>query len=194
MSRIILFGLGNPGTSYDWTPHNLGFHVLDSLAATHRVRWNRSARTHDWAEFQSDAICVSIVKPTTYVNVAGKGLRDFLSDTDIEPSELLVVVDDIALPLGQLRLRRQGSHGGHNGLRSISSELGTNRFARLRMGVGPVPDDVDPADFVLSRFASRQRDGVEEFVGRAVRCIEDVLVTGFESAMNIHNVVDRESD
>jgi PTH1 family peptidyl-tRNA hydrolase len=194
MSRIILFGLGNPGTSYEWTPHNLGFHVVDSLAAMHRVRWNRFARTHDYADFQTGETHVFLVKPTTYVNVAGRGLRDFLRDTDIEPSELLVVVDDIALPSGQLRLRRRGSHGGHNGLRSIASELGTDRFARLRMGVGPVAVNVDPADFVLSRFASRQRDGVKEFVGRAVRCIEDVVEHGFDRAMTVHNVADRESD
>ena len=187
LSRIVLFGLGNPGARYRWTRHNLGFQVLDALADGYNLKWSGWGRKHEYAEDVSQPTHLFLVKPTTYMNLAGRGLREFLGDGDIEPAEILVVGDDIVLPFGQLRLRTQGSHGGHNGLRSIIDLLQTTRFPRLRMGVGPVPDDEDPADFVLSGFEAEQRPEVDRFVTRAVSCIEDVIRDGFDRAMSVHN-------
>jgi PTH1 family peptidyl-tRNA hydrolase len=194
LSRIVLFGLGNPGARYRWTRHNLGFQVLDALAADHGLEWSLGGRHHECAEDLSCPTHLFLVKPTTYVNLAGRGLREFLGECDIEPAEILVIADDIALPFGRLRLRTRGSHGGHNGLRSIIETLQTSRFPRLRMGVGPVPADEDPADFVLSRFLTEQRPAVNSLVARAIACIEDVIKSGFDRAMSIHNASDDEMD
>jgi PTH1 family peptidyl-tRNA hydrolase len=128
------------------------------------------------------------------MNLVGRGLREFLGDGDIEPAEILAIVDDIVLPFGRLRLRTHGSHGGHNGLRSIIDALQTTGFPRLRMGVGPAPPDEDPADFVLSRFAAEQRPAVERLVARAVSCIEDVISDGFNRAMSEYNASNGELD
>ncbi len=194
LSRIVLFGLGNPGARYRWTRHNLGCQVLDALAADYSLEWSGGGRKHECAEDVSRPTHLFLVKPTTYVNLAGRGLREFLGDGDIEPAEILVIVDDIVLPFGQLRLRTHGSHGGHNGLRSIIGALQTTWFPRLRMGVGPVPPDEDPADFVLSHFPAEQRPTVDRLVARAVSCIEDVISDGFNRAMSVHNAPNGEFD
>lgn len=168
--------------------------MLDALAASYGLEWSRGGRKYECAEDVSRSTHLLLVKPTTYVNLAGRGLREFLGNGDIEPAEILVIVDDIALPLGQLRLRTHGSHGGHNGLRSIIDALQTTRFPRLRIGVGPVPDGEDPADFVLARLPDEQRSAVERLVARAVSCIEDVISDGFNRAMSVHNAPNGEID
>ncbi|MDH3217168.1 MAG: aminoacyl-tRNA hydrolase [Candidatus Krumholzibacteria bacterium] len=192
---MVLLGLGNPGRRYRWTRHNLGFHVLDVLAAKNDLQWQQGA-AHERAEFDVEPTHLLLVKPNTYVNLSGEGLRGISSYCRIEPQELLVIADDIALPFGRLRLRRQGSHGGHNGLRSIIEELGTSQFARLRMGIGPVPPHVDPADFVLARLSGEDRERAEDLVRRAVSCIEDLLEQSFDRVMSLYNVVEphNESD
>ena len=186
LPRLILFGLGNPGDRYHGTRHNMGFLVLDSLAAKHKAAWS-DARIYWYTELVIDDTRLILVKPKIYMNRSGRVLRDF-QEEPIAPGELLVVVDDFALLLGQLRLRRKGSDGGHNGLRSIADALETTEFPRLRMGVGPVPADEDPADFVLERFADGEGDTVVELAERAVACIEDVVKLGFDRAMTLHNV------
>lgn len=193
---MVLFGLGNPGDRYRWTRHNLGFHVLDEFAKSRGVAWNRAARAYRRAECDVSGVHLFLIKPTTYVNLAGRGLREFRREVEIEPGELVVVADDIALPLGQLRLRRRGSHGGHNGLRAIADELQTSDFPRLRMGVGPVPPDDDPADFVLARICSDEREDVERLILRAVSCLEDLTARDFDTVMSEYNapLADGESD
>jgi len=186
-SRLVLFGLGNPGVRYRWTRHNLGFCVLDGIASERGLRWARSGRTYAYAECQFASTHVFLVKPMTYMNIAGQGLRAFRADHGVEPTELLVVTDDIALPFGQLRLRKKGSHGGHNGLRSVIDALETTDFPRLRLGVGPIPAGEDPADFVLAPIPPPQRLLVEQFVRRAISCIDDVLTAGLDRAMSLHN-------
>jgi PTH1 family peptidyl-tRNA hydrolase len=195
-SRFVLFGLGNPGPRYRWTRHNLGFRVLDEIAGERKLRWSHSRRTYDRAEYEIGEALVVLVKPMTFMNVAGRALRAFGNDHGVDPGELLVVMDDITLPMGLLRLRKRGTHGGHNGLRSLIDELGTAGFPRLRMGVGPVPEGEDPADFVLASIPTGERALVDEFIERAVACIEDVVTTGFDRAMSLYNAapVPPESD
>ncbi len=186
--RLVVFGLGNPGPRYADTRHNVGFRVADRLAAGHGVaRWKRSrSYVAAWIEF--DSAHVGLVKPQTFMNLSGAAVRDWCEEHGVPAEGLLVVVDDIALPFGQLRLRRQGSDGGHNGVKSIISALGTTGFPRLRLGIGLVPAGVDPAEFVLTPFSTEEKPVVDAMVGRAARCVEAVAREGLEPAMNAFNV------
>ena len=186
--RLVVFGLGNPGPKYADTRHNAGFRVTDLVASRHgapRWEWGRSYLT---TELVLDDTRVALVKPETFMNLSGRALVDYREGEGLLPGELLVVVDDIALGLGQLRLRRKGSDGGHNGLKSIISVIGTLDFARLRLGIGPVPEGEDPARFVLSPFSPGERPVVETMVGRAAACVESVVREGLDVAMNVFNV------
>lgn len=187
LPRLILFGLGNPGRRYQGTRHNMGAMVLDALAAADGLSWNTVSSRYSVAQGERGDCRLSLVIPRTYVNASGHALAEFGRHTPFEHNELLVIADDIALPLGQLRLRRRGSDGGHNGLKSIISALETVEFPRLRLGVGPVPGGTDAADFVLERFQHDEQKQVEEQLDRALACVGDVLVEGFEYAMNAHN-------
>jgi PTH1 family peptidyl-tRNA hydrolase len=185
--NLIVVGLGNPGPRYASTRHNLGFRVVDLVAEGHSARSWKERRTCDVAAVSHGPLQVLLVKPKTYVNLSGRALAELRSEVEIPPGEILVVVDDIALPLGQLRLRRRGSDGGHNGLKSIIAELGSSDFPRLRLGVGPVPTGWDAADFVLGRFLRDEERTVEEMVGKAARCVEAVVERGFDRAMGEFN-------
>jgi PTH1 family peptidyl-tRNA hydrolase len=192
--RLFLCGLGNPGPQYAHTRHNLGFRVVDAIAASRRIgRWGRGL-TLVRAELDMGPTRVVLVKPQTYMNLSGRAAAEIRSEFGAEPGEVLVVVDDIALPLGKLRLRTRGSDGGHNGLKSIIAELGTSNFPRLRMGIGAVPGGVDPADFVLSPFSSGEMEAVDAMVARAVECVEWVARSGFERAMGACNASESNGD
>ncbi len=189
-----MLGLGNPGPRYAHTRHNLGFRVADAMAASHGiVRWSRG-QTLVCVEFDIGPTRIVLAKPQTYMNLSGHAAAELRSDFGAEAGELLVAVDDIALPLGQLRLRIRGSDGGHNGRKSVIAELGTPEFPRLRMGVGPVPSDVDPAEFVLSPFPSEEALNADAMVVKAVQCVEVVVHGGFDRAMGVFNAPDAIGD
>jgi len=192
--NLVLLGLGNPGSRYASTRHNLGYRVVDRFAALHGVRSWDERRTCAVAGVEFGSTGMLLVKPRTYMNLSGRALAELRAEREIPPEEILVVVDDIALPLGQLRLRRRGSDGGHNGLKSIIGELGTTGFPRLRLGVGPVPPGVDPADYVLSVCPEDEKNTVEEMVVRAVRCLETVVGSGFDHAMGEYNAPDKNGE
>ena len=193
-SNLVLLGLGNPGPRYVSTRHNLGFRVVDRFAALRGVRSWEERRTCVIAVVELGSTGILLVKPRTYMNLSGRALVELRAEKEIPPEEILVVVDDIALPLGQLRLRRSGSSGGHNGLKSIIGELGTTGFPRLRLGVGPVPPGVDPADYVLSAFPEDEKKTVEEMAARAARCVETVAGSGFDHAMGEFNPSDKNEE
>jgi PTH1 family peptidyl-tRNA hydrolase len=130
---------------------------------------------------------VSLVKPLTYMNLSGEAVVLFASRSEFNPESLLAVCDDTALPLGRLRLRNQGSDGGHNGLGSIIETLGTNGFPRLRLGVGPVPEGADQADFVLSRLAPEDMKPAQKMARRAADCVVEWVQEGIDSAMTRYN-------
>lgn len=190
----VLFGLGNPGKKYQRTRHNMGFLLLDEIASRHGLRWSSPARTYSSAELTDGDRCLLLIRPRTFMNVCGRALREYAREGRFDPEGLLVLADDIALPLGRLRLRPRGSHGGHNGLRSIIEAVGTMDFGRLRMGVGPVPAGVDPADFVLDRFGDEEMPVVEQQIRRAAACVLDVWRDGFDRAMGRYNMAEPETD
>jgi peptidyl-tRNA hydrolase, PTH1 family len=182
----IVVGLGNPGSRYADTRHNVGWMVLDRLSDRGGMSGHQKAR--DGAAVtrgRLDGLDLVLVKPTTYMNLSGIAVRKVLARDRVPMSDLLVVVDDIALPLGRLRLREEGSAGGHNGLRSIIGEMGTQRFARLRVGIG------EPArgavDHVLSRFDASERGVLDEALDAAADAVMDWAREGPTRAANRWN-------
>jgi PTH1 family peptidyl-tRNA hydrolase len=178
----LVAGLGNPGREYDHTRHNVGFMVLDCMAQRHGLSYSRSSNwACQWCRWED----VLLVKPLTYMNRSGDALSALSRYYKITAEEMLVVVDDVALPLGRLRLRQSGSDGGHNGLRSIIEHFG-EAFARLRIGVGAA-EAGQLVDHVLSRFRREELPQLESAVTRAVEAVEHVRAHGITAAMNVFN-------
>lgn len=181
----LIVGLGNPGPRYESTRHNVGFRVADELAGRWKVDLGRE-QFHGWA---GSAVVgeerVLLLKPTTFMNRSGQAVQAAGRFHRLEPADLLVISDDFALPLGRLRMRARGSAGSHNGLSDIVNRLGSEEFARLRIGIGgPVGD---PARYVLERFADAEEPIVRQVVLRAADAVECWLARGVEAAMNEYN-------
>lgn len=187
----VICGLGNPGERYRLTRHNVGFRVVDLLVD----RWGLTGqgRVRDGAaqlevRLGEPGERVLLVKPLRYMNLSGAPLRAAIRQTDVDPgSDLLVIADDVDLPLGRLRLRREGSAGGHNGLRSIIDALGGTDFARLRVGIGRQGTARATVDHVLSTFRSDEHDLATEAIATAADAAEHWLAHGIDSAMNEFN-------
>lgn len=179
----LIVGLGNPGRRYRGTRHNIAWAVLDQLAREHGIAIDED---DGWAQIGRAAIGgrhVILARPETYVNVTGTAVADLRRRHRVVPSDLLVIADDLDLPLGVLRLRERGSHGGHNGLRSIIDALGTTAFPRLRIGIGRPPAGVDPADYVLQRPSADERLVLGETVRRAAEGVILWVRDGAQAAM-----------
>lgn len=185
---FVLCGLGNPGERYHSTRHNLGFRLADYVAGRHGGKWSHSDHRFAAAGIQAAGRDVLIVKPQTYMNLSGEVLAALDEQSRISTRLLLVLCDDTALPTGQIRLRRGGSDGGHNGLKSVIYHLNTEKFARLRMGCGPVPEGTDPADYVLAPFPEEETPVVDKMIRGAAKCVETWLRDGIDAAMNRFNV------
>jgi PTH1 family peptidyl-tRNA hydrolase len=183
----VIAGLGNPGEEHRDSRHNAGYHVVAGLADGFGIELSTGR-----GDFMTGAGSVAgeevvLVMPLTYMNRSGDAVRDVLAILNIGVQDLLVVCDDVDLPLGQLRFRRRGTHGGHRGLGSIASRLGTDEFARLRLGVGRPPEGVDTSDFVLDRFLPEERQQAEDMEARAVDAVVLMLREGIGAAMNVYN-------
>jgi PTH1 family peptidyl-tRNA hydrolase len=179
----VVVGLGNPGPKYAGTRHNVGFDVIDYLAAGPGVGPFRSAFQADVAEFAEAGEKVLLVKPQTFMNLSGRAVRAALDFYKLTPADVLVVCDDFNLPLGKLRVRTKGSHGGQNGLRNVQEQLGTDEYPRLRIGVGQ-PGPGDAVDHVLSRFKAGERKAVEDAVAAAANGVLVWIRQGAEACMN----------
>jgi len=186
----LIVGLGNPGRRYRGTRHNVGWEVLARLADRAGIRVSQD---EGWAEVGRGTIGrqrVLLARPVTYMNVSGEAVRDLRRRHRLRPEDILVIVDDIDLPLGRLRLRAGGSAGGHNGLKSVIEALGTTEFPRLRVGIGRPPLGVDPAEFVLTRFTDGEAAAVEKSLTRAAEAVETAVTAGIAAAMNRFNAKD----
>lgn len=184
----VVCGLGNPGPEYDDTRHNVGWWLVDRLA----VDWQLGPFRRRGPALEASGVVgphdVLLLKPQTYMNRSGGALAALRRAEEFDPvRDLLVVVDDAALEVGRLRFRPFGSAGGHNGLKSVEAALGTREYARLRIGVGPVPPGVDMADFVLSAMDGDDEDAVLERLGSAAEGVRTWLDEGIEAAMSRHN-------
>jgi len=184
----LIVGLGNPGQKYEWTRHNCGFMVVDELA-------RRAGREVRVSECQALTTRVNIggrdsllVKPQTFMNLSGVAVACLKDKYEIEDlSSILVLSDDLALPFGKIRIRKQGSAGGHNGLKSVIAKLGSQQFPRIRMGIAPEHQVDDSREFVLTDFPRKDRDELAEMVARAADAAEDVLTAGIAVAMSKYN-------
>lgn len=185
---LAVFGLGNPGRKYEGTRHNVGFEVVDRVAKELGASaWQSRSRVHAlMCEVRTAADRVLLVKPQTYMNESGRSVAAVVRWNEIRPDEFLVVCDDIDLDLAVVRVRRKGSSGGHNGLKSVSDALGTTDFPRLRIGVGrPAPEDA--IEYVLGRFSRAEREEIGEAIERAACGAVCWVTEGIEACMNKFN-------
>ena len=179
----LVVGLGNPGVEYERTRHNIGFEVLDRLAADAKADWHR---TQKWGAYWLKAGETILVKPMTYMNRSGGPLAAVARFYKVQPEEMLAVFDDMALELGRLRIRLEGSSGGHNGMESVITTFGTDRISRLRVGIGAAsaPGEVD---YVLGRFFDEEKPVFEKAIERAAQAVKWAIDKGVVSAMNTFN-------
>jgi PTH1 family peptidyl-tRNA hydrolase len=182
----VVVGLGNPGPKYAGTRHNVGFEVIDYLAKGPGCSAFREKFEAFVAELKEGDETVLLVKPLTFMNLSGRAVRAVLDFYKLPVEQVLVVCDDFNLPLGKLRVRARGSHGGQNGLRSVQEQLGTDAYARLRIGVGQ-PDPGEAVDYVLARFKPGERPVVEEAVATAAQAVLAWVRGGIEVCMNRFN-------
>lgn len=190
----LIVGLGNPGDKYAGTRHNIGFDVVDRLAKTWAIslKQERRFQAEYGAGFGPRREKVYLLKPLTYMNRSGQSMRAALDWLKLSPAQVLVIYDDMDLPLGRLRLRLSGSAGGHNGMKSAIAHLGTQDFPRLRIGIGASDRANDGAvvSHVLGNFSKAERATMDAVVDTALRALEKTIVDGVEKAMSLYNPVD----
>ena len=184
----LVVGLGNPGDKYENTRHNVGFCTIDELAERLRVPVQKLKHRALTNTVELAGVKVLLMKPVTYMNLSGEAVGDAARFYKVPPERVLVISDDVSLPVGKLRIRKGGSAGGHNGLKSIIQHLGTDQFPRLKIGVGEKPHpDYDMADWVLGKFTGEDAKTMAAAIARAADGVECILKEGPERAMNRFN-------
>lgn len=176
----ILVGLGNPGGEYSGTRHNVGFDVIDRLAASHRIKLDRSKHRARFGLGTIEDTAVALVKPLTFMNLSGQAIAPMMRDWNVPPEKVLVIADDMDLKSGVVRVRRRGSAGGHNGHKSVIQMLKTEDYPRIKIGIGK---DGEAIDHVLSRFTPIERDLIDNAIAKSSRVVEMMLREGLERAM-----------
>ena len=181
----LIVGLGNPGRQYEATRHNMGFDVVDRLVEEYRIPQGGVKFNAMYGKGIIGGQPALLMKPLSYMNLSGGPVREMANYFKIDPeTEMIVIYDDIDLDPGQLRIRKQGSAGGHNGIKDLIQKLGTQKFIRIRVGVGAKPKDWDLADYVLGRIPGEERKLVDEAQERACKAVETILSEGVDAAMN----------
>lgn len=185
---FIIVGLGNPSKEYEGTRHNVGFDVIDAIADTYHISVDGKKNRAYVGKGIIEGHKVILAKPQTFMNLSGESVRGLVDYFKIdETAELLIIFDDVSLDVGQLRIRKKGSAGGHNGIKSIINHLGTQEFMRIKMGVGEKPKGYDLADYVLGHFSKADREIMEEGYREAVDAVAQIVQGDVEAAMNVHN-------
>ena len=191
MDKFLIVGLGNPGAEYHETRHNAGWMVVDAFAKEQDVTFD-DRRYGYVSETSIKGKKLFLLKPTTYMNLSGECVRELLDYYKVdETSELIVISDDVSLDVGQLRIRKKGSAGGHNGLKNIIAHLGHDSFIRIKMGVGEKPQNWDLADYVLGRFSAPEREVMDEAAERAADAVRTIILQDADVAMNLFNSTKR---
>ncbi len=185
---FVIAGLGNPGGKYERTRHNAGFQVIDRLSAKYHIEMNQKKHKAVCGTGVVEGRKVMLVKPQTYMNLSGESIREILNFYKIDAeNEFLVIYDDVSLNPGQLRIRKKGSAGGHNGVKNIIKELGTKTFLRIKVGVGKKPEEYDLIDYVLGRFPKEEEEMMSETFDRAAAAAARILEDGADKSMNEFN-------
>nr|WP_288674966.1 aminoacyl-tRNA hydrolase [uncultured Blautia sp.] len=184
----LVVGLGNPGKQYEATRHNMGFDTVDRLVEDYNVPQGGVKFNAMYGKTMIGGEKVILMKPLSFMNLSGGPVREMANYFKIDPeSELIVIYDDIDLEPGQLRIRKQGSAGGHNGIKDIIRQLGTEKFLRIKVGVGAKPNGWDLADHVLGRFSTEDRKPVDEAIAKAAKAVDIIISQGTDAAMNEYN-------
>ncbi|PLV60278.1 aminoacyl-tRNA hydrolase [Thermotoga sp. KOL6] len=180
---MVIVGLGNPGPRYAFTRHNVGFLFLDYLEAK---RW-RTEKLFEWNKTRIANHDVLLVKPTTYMNLSGIAMPSVMSFFGVNVDDIIIVYDDVSLKLGKIRIRKKGSNGGHNGMKSIIEVLGTEEVKRIRVGIGEKPKGVSLVDFVLSEFTDTEFEILQKVFKLIKEALGVIITEGIEKAMSIYN-------
>ena len=183
----LIAGLGNPGWEYRGTRHNVGFEVVDLFVARRHGAWEAAKVDGMIAKVRVGSEPVMLLKPLTFMNLSGEAVQGLAHYFKIDTPDILIVADDVNLPLGRLRARKTGTEGGHNGLRSVAQMLGTTDYPRLRVGVGRGDQRRELADHVLSRFEPDEIPGIEAAIARAADAAEAFVTTSIDAVMNTYN-------
>ena len=184
---FLVVGLGNPGEEYEFTPHNLGFLVIDRLAESHAIRVSRKENMSLVGLGTIRGVQAALAKPQTFMNLSGPAVEGLLERYELKPDRLVVVYDELDLPWGTIRIRPKGSAAGHKGMQSVIGNLGTSEISRVRLGIHPGREFGEGAKFVLAPFKRAQKQEVEEAVNRAAEAVESILAEGVEKSMAIYN-------
>jgi len=187
MALKLVVGLGNPGREYARNRHNVGYQIVNLLAKAHGLRFDKRRGKARLASGSIGEQQVILAKPRTFMNLSGQAVARLVHFYQVEPEDLLVIFDDLDLPIGRIRLRPRGGSSGHKGMASIIEQLGRDDFPRLRVGIGRPPGKMDPADYVLQDFSEEQEEVMAEVRERAVAAVECWLREGIEAAMNEFN-------
>ena len=183
----MIAGLGNPGKEYNNTRHNIGFAFIDALAQEYDINVMDVKLKALTGKGMIGGQKVLLVKPLTFMNLSGESVREAADFYKVDPEHIIVIYDDISLDVGQLRIRKKGSAGGHNGIKNIIAHLGTQEFPRIKVGVGDKPPRMDLADYVLSRFSKEDREKMEQAFKDAAEAVEVMIAEGPDAAMNRFN-------
>ncbi|MDB2160981.1 aminoacyl-tRNA hydrolase [Clostridium butyricum] len=182
---FLIVGLGNPGSQYEDTRHNIGFKVVDNIAKEYNIEINRQKFKGMCGEGFINGEKVILLKPTTYMNLSGESIREVVDFYKLSNDDVLVIYDDISLDVGRLRIREKGSAGGHNGIKSIIAHLGTDIFPRIKVGVGQ--PDVDLVNYVLGKFTKEEMEVLNESIDASTKAAKEIISNDVKTAMNIYN-------
>jgi peptidyl-tRNA hydrolase, PTH1 family len=183
----IVIGLGNPGSKYDNTRHNVGFDTIDLLASKHGIKVSKLKHKALSGDGEIESKKVILVKPQTFMNLSGESVREIIEWYKVPLKNTILIYDDVDLSMGKIRIRPKGSSGTHNGMRSILYHVQSEDFPRIRIGIGRPPEGWDMADFVLSRFSNEERKAVNESIEDASAAVAAIISSGPEAAMNKYN-------
>lgn len=189
----VVFGLGNPGSKYRLTRHNIGFSILDSFADKHNLKFHTSKGEYIYSEGSLGSSDFFLIKPTTFMNLSGNAVIDFFNTHNCSIDDMLVIVDDVNLEVGKIRLRKSGSDGGHNGLKSIIYQFQSNEFPRLRFGVGNKPSTAELADYVLDKFSKEELDSISSSIKFSVELVEKFISGGYKSMSDYYSNISKQS-
>lgn len=185
---FLIVGLGNPGNQYDNTKHNVGFDVIDKLAEKHSIKLNKIKFKAVYGEGRIGTQKVVLIKPQTFMNLSGESVSAARAWYKVPDERILLTFDDVDIPMGETRVKRNGSAGSHNGMKSVIYQLGTDQFPRVKIGIGPKPQGRDLADYVLSRFSAEERkEKIDPSEANGVLAIEEIVTGSIENAMSKYN-------
>lgn len=183
----IIVGLGNPGRKYTATRHNVGFDAITRLSDDYNISLNIKKHKAICGKGYIEGVKVLLAQPQTYMNLSGESVRDMVDFYKVQAQNIIVIYDDVDLDVGQLRIRREGSAGGHNGIKSIISHLKSKDFPRVRIGIGKKPAEWDLADYVLSKFSDRENNIIREGIKKSSDAVKTIITSDIDKAMNIYN-------